>query len=71
MKKKKNELKDESIKGLQSVVLNLRKEIFALRNELAFNQKLEKPHQLKQKRKEMARALTFLTLKEKAAAKGV
>lgn len=64
-KGKKKELKEESVKTLQEMTLDLDREIFALRNELAWNRKLEKPHLLKQKRKQKARVLTFLTIKKR------
>lgn len=59
MKKKKGEAFSE--KELQAKVYDLEKEIFSLRNELAVNRKLDKPHLLKEKRKEKARCLTLLT----------
>ncbi|MBM3183896.1 MAG: 50S ribosomal protein L29 [Chlamydiae bacterium] len=65
-KKKKKELKDESAHSLQAMATDLDREIFALRNELAWNRKLEKPHLLKEKRKQKARVLTALTLKQKS-----
>ena len=68
-KKKKKELIDESVKTLQATVLELDKEIFAIRNELSWNRKIEKPHRLKEKRKEKARVLTMLTMKERSQAK--
>ena len=36
------------------------KEIFALKNELRVSKKLEKPHLLREKRKERARILTVM-----------
>ena len=64
-KKKKQELKDESVKELKEKVAVLDQEIFALRNELSWNRKLEKPHLLRVKRKEKARILTFLGMKQR------
>jgi len=69
-KKKKHDWKDESVKTLQAAVVDLDREIFAIRNELAWNRKMEKPHLLKEKRKEKARILTFLTMKERSQANG-
>ncbi len=46
---------------------DLDREIFQLRNELATARKLEKPHQIKEKRKNRARILTILTQKHKEA----
>ena len=65
-KKLKNELQSQSIKELHAAVVDLDRKIFALRNELSLHRKLEKPHQLKAKRKEKARVLTLLTLKQRS-----
>lgn len=64
-KKQKSELHGYSLKELQAAVIDLDREIFALRNELSLHHKLEKPHQLKAKKKQKARALTLLTLKQR------
>jgi large subunit ribosomal protein L29 len=65
-KKKKKELKDQSIKSLQEAAAQLDREIFVIRNELSWNRKLEKPHRLKEKRKSKARILTMLTMKQRS-----
>ncbi len=52
---------DHSVAEMNAMITNLNREIFALRNELAVNRKLEKPHLIKYKRKEKARLLTKLT----------
>ena len=65
-KSKKRELQDQSVKELHAVAADLDREIFALRNELSLHRKLEKPHQLKAKRKEKARVLTLVTLKQRS-----
>lgn len=62
----KIKVKDQSPKEMQAKVYELEREIFELRNELATQKKLEKPHLIKQKRKEIAQILTFLTQKNKA-----
>lgn len=64
-KKKKNELKDQSVAELRDMTRSLRGEVFELRNTLSIQRKLEKPHLLKAKRKEIARVLTQLTKKQK------
>ena len=64
-KKKKTEKKDLSIPELEVVVRDLNREIYQLRNELAINRKLEKPHELRAKRKDLARALTQLTQQQR------
>lgn len=68
MAKKKTELKDQSVKELQARAHELDREIFQLRNELATQRKLEKPHQIKEKRKDKARILTILTQKNRKEA---
>lgn len=67
MAKKKKEFKDLSVNELQAQVTQLDREVFALRNELATQRKLEKPHLIKAKRKDKARILTVLTQKQKEA----
>ena len=65
---KKNETRDQSIAELKAQARDLEREVFALRNELSLNRKLEKPHLLKAKRREKARVLTILTQKQKEGA---
>ncbi len=68
--KKKTKLEnDHSVKSLKEAIAQFDREIFVIRNELAWNRKLEKPHRLREKRKEKARALTMLTMKERSQAK--
>ncbi len=67
-KKKKNEENEHSVKSLREAAAQLDHEIFVIRNELSWNRKLEKPHRLKEKRKEKARILTMLTMKERSQA---
>jgi large subunit ribosomal protein L29 len=62
----KKEWQDHSIDELNANVRKLEHEIFSLRNELATQRKLEKPHQIRAKRKDKARILTILTQKQKA-----
>ncbi|PIS02597.1 MAG: 50S ribosomal protein L29 [Chlamydiae bacterium CG10_big_fil_rev_8_21_14_0_10_42_34] len=64
-KKKKKE--SASVSEMEAQVHILDRELFQLRNELATQRKLEKPHLIKAKRKEKARILTKLTLKTKEA----
>lgn len=62
-KHKKKEWKDLSVKELTAQTQVLDREIYELRNELATQRKLEKPHLIKEKRKTKARILTILTEK--------
>ena len=66
MAKKK---KDDAALELNAKIRDLDREIFDLRNELAINRKLEKPHLIKAKRREKARLLTIMT--QKQSSKGV
>ena len=60
---KKKRTEEASVKEVQAQVHSLDREIFQLRNELATQRKLEKPHLIKEKRKQKARILTLLTQK--------
>ncbi len=53
---------------IQVRITELDRDLYQLRNELAVNRKLEKPHLLKMKRHEKARLLTSLTLATKGVA---
>jgi large subunit ribosomal protein L29 len=66
MAKKKKDLKDQPEQDLMKRVVEIDAELFALRNELAMNKKLEKPHLIKAKRKEKAQILTMMTLQQRA-----
>lgn len=66
MAKRNKELKDQSVHELQATAKQLDRELYLLRSELSMNRKVEKPHLLKAKRKDRARALTFLTQKQRS-----
>lgn len=68
-KKSKKEKNERSVKELQEAAVQLDHEIFIIRNELSWNRKIEKPHRLKEKRKEKARILTMLTMQQRSHAK--
>jgi len=63
---KKQDIQAQSEAELQAQLVTLDREVFALRNELAMNHKLDKPHLIKAKRKEKARILTILTQKQRS-----
>lgn len=67
MAKKKQQLRDQSQEELLSQAAGLDRELFALRNELALQRRLEKPHLIKEKRRQKARILTILTQKQREA----
>ena len=69
MAKKAKKKEVPTAEDMGARVVELDREIFALRNELAMNRKLEKPHLIKSKRKEKARILTVMT--QQARSKGV
>ena len=48
---KKTDLKDQSIDELKAKASELDREVFELRNELALNRKIEKPHLIRAKKK--------------------
>jgi len=68
MAKKKKELRDQGAKELLATLHGLDRELFELRNELATQRKLEKPHLIKEKRRQKARILTILTQKQQEVA---
>jgi large subunit ribosomal protein L29 len=63
MKNRMLAFKDQSVEELKIAYEDLSKQIFDLRNELSVNKKLEKPHLVKQKRRDRARVLTALKAK--------
>ncbi|MGC2594890.1 MAG: 50S ribosomal protein L29 [Rhabdochlamydiaceae bacterium] len=67
MAKKTKELRDQSPEELKAIYQDLSKELFELRNEIKVNQKNDKSHQLRAKRKDRARVMTILSEKELAA----
>lgn len=62
------ELRELPLEQLEVVVEDLNKEIFDLNNRLAMSRKLEKPHQLRDKKKDRARAILALSEKMKQKA---
>ena len=69
MAKNKINFNDQQEHELSARLIEIDRELFALRNELAMNKKLDKPHLIKAKRKEKAQILTVMT--QKQIAKGV
>lgn len=64
---KANEYRDMSIEELDALYIDIRKELFALVNEMKKAKKIEKPHLINEKKKDIARLLTVLTEKQSAA----
>ena len=61
---KMKELNELSSKELQGQHADICREIFHLTNELKSSRKLERPHELKEKKKDRARILTVLRQKQ-------
>lgn len=63
------ELRELPQDQLEALVEDLHREIFDLKNRLAMSRKLEKPHQLRDKKRDRARAILALSEKMKTKAK--
>lgn len=64
MAKQKMTYSEQSVEDLKKLYQEFSTEIFNLRNELAVSRKLEKPHTLREKKRERARVLTVLRTKK-------
>jgi ribosomal protein L29 len=58
------DLREQSQEQLEFRIEEINKTLYGLRNELAINHKVEKPHLLKTLKKERAQIKTLLHLKE-------
>lgn len=65
MVKAKN-LRDQSTEELEATLLDIQKELFELKNERKQSKKLEKPHLLREKKKDIAKILTVVREKQMA-----
>lgn len=63
---KASNLRDMAVDELDLALSDLNKELYNLVNEMKRSKKLEKPHLLRQKKKEKARLLTILHEKQSA-----
>ena len=70
MAKKNKTLAEHSLKELQDKYETSCKELFQLKNEYRLNRQLKKPHLLNQTKKEIARILTQVSIKEKQEING-
>lgn len=66
---RKKKTDQHTVDDMKAKIDELDRNLFALRNELAINRKLEKPHLLKAMRREKARILTVMTQQQRS--KGV
>lgn len=64
---KTQEFRDQSLDELNANLEEVRKELFRLRNEQKHSTKVEKPHLLKLKKKQIAQMKTILREKELAS----
>lgn len=64
--RKAKDLRDQSLDEIKAAYSDTCKELFHLINQGKQEKKLEKPHLIRQKRKEIARVLTVLREKELA-----
>lgn len=63
---KAKELRDQSIDELKAVLWETKKQLFELKNEKKRTKKLDKPHLLREKRKDIAKLLTVMNEKQMA-----
>lgn len=63
---KASNLRDMAVPELELALIDLQKEIYQMTNEMKRTRKLEKPHLIRQKKKEKARLLTILHEKQSA-----
>lgn len=61
---KMNDLKDQSVDELKAQCRDLSKEIYDMKCELRVARKIEKPHMIREKKRDRARVLTVLRQKE-------
>ena len=64
---KAKELRDQSAEDLKALYQDLSKELFQLRNEMKIARKMDKPHEVRRKKKLRARVMTVLSEKESRA----
>ena len=68
---KAKDFRDKSVEELEATYDDLCKELFQLKNEGRHSKKLEKPHLIGQKKKEIARLLTVLNEKHQVNTKKI
>lgn len=61
---KAKDLRDLSLEDLEFQCNELSRELFELKNEMKVNRKMERPHMVRQKKKDRARVMTVLREKE-------
>ena len=61
---KVTELRDQTVEELKMQHQDLSRELFHMRNEIKVTRKMEKPHLVREKKKDRARVMTILREKE-------
>ena len=61
---KVKELRDQTVEELKMQHQDLSRELFHMRNEIKVTRKMEKPHLVREKKKDRARVMTILREKE-------
>jgi len=61
---KMKDLKNQAVEELEAQVRDLSKEIYDLKCEMRITRKVEKPHMVREKKRDRARLLTVLRQKE-------
>ncbi len=61
---KAKDLRDLSLEDLEFQCNELSRDLFELKNEMKVNRKMERPHMVRQKKKDRARVMTVLREKE-------
>ena len=61
---KASTLRDQTVEELQDSARTISKEVFVLLNEKKRSKKMEKPHLLREKKKDKARLLTIISEKQ-------
>ncbi len=64
---KPDDLKKQNVDELKAVYHDLSKEIFEIKTEFSITRKLEKPHLLRDKKKDRARVMTAINQKSQEA----
>lgn len=67
---KPEDLKKQNVDELKAVYHELSKEIFEIKSEFSITRKLEKPHLLRDKKRDRARVMTVINQKSHTADKG-
>lgn len=67
---KAKELRDQTIDELKAVLVETRNAIYEFKNEIQQSKKLENPHVIPEKKKDVARILTVIREKQMEISKG-